>query len=122
MAGMAHFSNFFRYMESAEVEFLHSRGLSVSVGLQGEKFGFPRVAASCDFMLPLRFQDVVQIDVRVERIGNKSITYAFDFSRGGDLVADGRITTCCCRVLPDLSLEPIDIPQSIRDLLENKQE
>jgi acyl-CoA thioester hydrolase len=120
MAGMAHFANFFRYMESAEVEFLRSRGLSVSMAGQGERFGFPRVAASCDFMLPLRFQDVVEISLQVERIGNKSITYAFDFTKDGELVAQGRITTCCCRVHPDLSLEPVDIPQSVRELLEAK--
>ena len=31
MAGIAHFSNFFRWMESAEVEFLRQRGLSVKL-------------------------------------------------------------------------------------------
>ena len=39
MAGIVHFSNFFRYMESAEVEFLRARGLTVSKHEQGERTG-----------------------------------------------------------------------------------
>ena len=50
MAGIVHFSNFFRYMEFAEVEFLRSKGLSVAwVELNGERIGFPRVSAACDY-------------------------------------------------------------------------
>ncbi len=48
LAGIAHFSNFFRWMESAEVDFLIARGLNVSLGWNGQKLGFPRVSASCD--------------------------------------------------------------------------
>ena len=55
MAGIVHFSNFFRYMEAAEHEFLRSRGLSVVLDWEGQRLTFPRVAASCDFRRPLRF-------------------------------------------------------------------
>src|SRR5947208_2013483 len=46
MAGIVHFSAFFRFMESAEHEFLRARGLSVVLDWDGEHLGFPRVAAS----------------------------------------------------------------------------
>ncbi len=39
MAGIVHFSNFFRWMESAEVDFLHARGLSVKVPWEGQHSG-----------------------------------------------------------------------------------
>ena len=55
MAGIVHFANFFRFMESAEVEFLRTRGLSVALTWEGEKIGFPRVSASCDYFHPARF-------------------------------------------------------------------
>ena len=61
MAGIVHFANFFRFMESAEVEFLRSRGLSVAMIWEGMKIGFPRVSASCDYLRPIRFQDVVKL-------------------------------------------------------------
>ena len=42
MAGIIHFSNFFRYMEFAEVAFLRARGLSVAMTWGQEHLGFPR--------------------------------------------------------------------------------
>jgi acyl-CoA thioester hydrolase len=115
MAGIIHFSNYFRYMEFAEVAFLRSRGLSVSMTWGDEKLGFPRVSAACDFLHPVRFDDVVDIDVRVERVGGKSVTYAFDFTHQGKPVAKGRISAVCCRMRPGVrELESIDIPADIR--------
>src|SRR6185436_17612716 len=63
MAGIMHFSNFFRFMEAAESDFLRSLGLSVSWFEDGTKWGFPRVSAACDFKKPAKFQDVLSITV-----------------------------------------------------------
>ncbi len=118
MAGIIHFSNYFRYMEFAEVGFLRSRGLSVSMTCGAEKIGFPRVSASCDFLHPVRFEDVVEIEVHVERVGQKSVTYTFDFTHHGKLVAKGRISCVCCRMRSDPhQLESIEIPEDIRSRL-----
>src|SRR5438445_12786464 len=81
MAGIVHFANFFRWMESAEVEFLRSCGLSVPWKGTEQPVGFPRVSASCDFFKPVRFEDVLDITVTVEKVGSKSVTYAFDFMK-----------------------------------------
>jgi acyl-CoA thioester hydrolase len=120
MAGIAHFANFFRWMESAEVEFLRSRGLSVKLDWEGQTLGFPRVSATCDFAKPARFQDLLDIDVTLERVGAKSVTYAFEFRRGGEFLARGKVTSVCCRVKEDHQLEAIDIPASYRKRLEGE--
>src|SRR5438132_12963468 len=96
MAGIVHFANFFRYMEIAEHEFLRSRGLSVAMDWEGEHIGFPRVSASCDFQSPVRFEDVMDIDVELARIGSKSLTYAFTFRHRHGLVARRQLSTVCC--------------------------
>ena len=118
MAGIVHFSNFFRYMESAEVEFLRSRGLNVKFDWEGEPISFPRVAASCDFEKPVTFGDVLDIAVQIERLGRKSVTYAFEFSKEGEVIARGRVASCCCRVRPNHAIEPIEIPARLRAILE----
>lgn len=118
MAGIVHFSNFFRYMEAAEVEFLRSRGLSVKFEWEGEPISFPRVAASCDFEKPAYFGDILEIAVQIERLGRKSVTYFFQFSKGSEAIAHGRVTSCCCRVTPDRGIEPIEIPARLRAILE----
>ncbi|MHB1426871.1 MAG: acyl-CoA thioesterase [Gemmataceae bacterium] len=115
MAGIIHFSNYYRYMEYAEVAFLRARGLSVSMAWGEEKLGFPRVSATCDFLHPLHFEDVVEIEVQVERVGRKSVTYSFHFLHEGKLVAKGRISAVCCRMRPGVrELASIDIPDDLR--------
>jgi YbgC/YbaW family acyl-CoA thioester hydrolase len=118
LAGIVHFSNFFRYMESAEVAFLRARGLNVDLTWQGEHLGFPRVAAKCDYLTPARFEDMLDIDVTLERIGGKSISYSFAISRKGELIAKGAITCVCCRVRPGNVIEPVEVPADIRARLE----
>src|SRR5262249_27581726 len=105
MAGIVHFSNFFRYMEFAEQDFLRSVGLSVAWETSGRRLGFPRVAAACDYLKPARFEDVLEIAVTLERIGEKSVTYAFEFTCRGATVARGRVSAVCCRKGPDGTLE-----------------
>ena len=114
MAGIAHFSNFFRYMEIAETDFLHARGLSVSGEFNGLRVGFPRVAVACDFKRPARFEDVLDIAVTVEEVGRKSVRYRFDFSRDGKEIAVGKITAVCCRHTADHGMESMEIPEEMR--------
>lgn len=118
MAGIVHFANFFRFMESAETEFLRTLGLTVSWRNTNEKLGFPRVAAMCDFKSPARFEDVLDIAVFVEEIGSKSVRYRFEFTRDGKEIAVGRITTVYCRTMPDNRLVSAEIPTDIRAKLE----
>jgi acyl-CoA thioester hydrolase len=117
MAGIVHFANFFRYMEFAEVAYLRACGLSVKLMWEGQELGFPRVAAQCDYVEPARFEDVLDIDVVLDRLGSKSATYRFDFSRAGVAIARGRVTSVCCRVGAG-RIEGVEIPASLRRKLE----
>ncbi len=119
MAGIVHFSNFFRYMEFAEQEFLRARGLSVAWRESGgEPVGFPRRSASCDYLKPVRFEDVLEIAVRVANVGRKSVTYSFEMSCRGQVVARGQVSAVCCRHTPGGGLESVPIPDDVRAKLE----
>jgi len=113
-AGIAHFSNFFRWMESAERDFLLARGLSFQVEIDGQSIGLPRVSAKCDYLKPARFDDILDIVVRLENLGRKSLTYSFEFHIAGTPIARGRISCVCCRVLPGNQLEGVEIPAGLR--------
>jgi YbgC/YbaW family acyl-CoA thioester hydrolase len=115
MAGIVHFANFFRYMEAAEHEFLRTRGLSVAMEWEGEAIGFPRVSASCDYLRPVRFEDVLEVALEVTNLGRKSVTYRFEFTLGGEPVARGQLSAVCCRVDPVAHrIESIEIPAGVR--------
>lgn len=121
MAGIMHFANFFRFMESAETDFLHSVGLSVSWRRDGVKWGFPRVSVGCDFQKPARFEDVLTIAVTVERVGERSVSYRFDFSNpAGEPIAVGRITAVFCRSDAPGHLESVEMPADIRAKLQGQ--
>ncbi|QVL31368.1 acyl-CoA thioesterase [Telmatocola sphagniphila] len=117
LAGIVHFSNFFKYMEVAETAFLRSHGLSVSWSQDGERRGFPRVSTTCDFKQPAFFEDVLTISVTLERLGKKSLSYRFDFRRGNDEIAVGRLTSVYCRSTPEHRVESMEIPSEIRQKL-----
>ncbi|MCA9222002.1 MAG: acyl-CoA thioesterase [Planctomycetales bacterium] len=99
-AGIAHFSAFFTYMEQAEHALLRELGTSV-VRHEGEAVvSWPRVSASCDYQGMVRFEQVLDIEVAVERIGGSSVAYQFRFSHEGRPVAQGKMVSVCCRIEP----------------------
>jgi 4-hydroxybenzoyl-CoA thioesterase/acyl-CoA thioester hydrolase len=117
MAGIMHFSAYFRYMEAAEHELLRNLGFSVYSEIEGDVVSFPRVAASCEFHSPARCEDTLEIDVTVRRVGTKSVTYGFAFSQHGRDVASGQMTSVCCRVPHGGDPVPIPIPDVVADKL-----
>src|SRR5438552_18659187 len=112
MAGIVHVANFFRFMGATEVEFLSAPGLTVSLTWAGQRIGFPRVSASCDFLRPATFQDVLDITVRIQAIGKKSVTYSFELFQVGQHVARGQVTPVSCRAVADHQSEALQLPAS----------
>jgi YbgC/YbaW family acyl-CoA thioester hydrolase len=117
MAGIAHFTAFFRWMEEAETAFLRSLGLTVLGDWQGEKVSLPRVSTACEFASPVRFGDELTIQVTVDKIGRSSLSYVFEFSKGDQPVARGRITAVFCQRSQDGSIKAREIPATMRALL-----
>lgn len=111
-AGIAHFSVFFNYMEEVEHEFLRSRGLSVVMHDAEGVLSWPRVSAHCDYQGAVRFEDLVDVELNVDRIGKKSVTYRFVFRHGQRQVAEGRLTAVCCRMEQDAP-RAVPIPDEI---------
>jgi YbgC/YbaW family acyl-CoA thioester hydrolase len=117
MAGIMHFSNFARFMEVAETDFLHSLGASVTWLQEGVRYGFPRVRVACDFLKPARFEDLLQIAVTVKKLGRSSVAYQFAFSRDGEAIANGDITAVYCRATGHGQIEALELPADLRTQL-----
>jgi acyl-CoA thioester hydrolase len=122
MEGIMHFSNFFRFMESAEHGFFRSLGYSVVLSRCGFEVGLPRVHAECDYLAPLRFEDEVNIHLLVERKGSRSLTYQFRFYRQDGPstveVARGRVTAVCVSRNADGSFKAVALPKTVADQIE----
>ncbi len=111
MAGIVHFGRFFVFMETAEHRFRDELGFPVDRDRadDGTPLTWPRVSASCDYRSPARFGDELQIGVRVVEKGRSSLTFAFTFAHDGRTVAEGRVTSVCCRLSPELRAVPIPL-------------
>jgi len=111
MAGVVHFSWYFRYMEEAEHALWRSAGLSVAGTDEG--IAWPRVAASFEYRRPLRFEDEFDVHVRVTAIAARTITFACAMSKNGEAVAKGQMTVACVTHAPGQPMKAIDIPADI---------
>jgi acyl-CoA thioester hydrolase len=120
MAGIVHYSNFFKYMETAEHAFYRALGHSVVMRQVDPPMGWPRVHAECDYMKPLRFEDVVEVHLLVREKKNRSLTYVFRFYRiNGEReeVARGALTVVCV-AHEDGSMRAVKIPAELSDQIE----
>ena len=120
-AGIAHFSAFFFWMESAEHELLRAAGVRVvdkDAGGAGVDASWPRVSASCDYTAAVRFGDEVDIVVSVDDIGRSSVAYGFRFEHDGVPVARGRVVAVRCLLRPGRRPEAVPIPPDIVAQLE----
>ena len=111
VAGIVHFSNFFRYFEDAEHELWRRAGLSIHP--ETSPIGWPRVAASCEFHRPLKFEQEFEISVRISEMTRRTISYAGEITRSGDRVATGSWKIACVTKLPDGGMKSADIPAEI---------
>lgn len=122
MAGIMHFSNFFRFMETAEHGFYRSLGFSVVLSGLDIRLGWPRVHASCDYKKPLRFEDLVEIHLLVSEKRSKAITYQVRFRKLNEdpvvEVARGAITIVCVTHGADGRMGAVTIPDEISSKIE----
>jgi acyl-CoA thioester hydrolase len=116
MAGIVHFANFFRMMEETEHAFFRSLGLSVVMHHDGKEIGWPRVNVSCEYSGSARFEDELELKLRVTRVGEKSLTCEVEFILKGKRIALGKSTSVCCAIGED-EMRSIPIPQTIREKL-----
>lgn len=112
LAGIVHFSWYFRYMEEAEHALWRAAGLSVAA----DGLHWPRVAASCEYTQPLRFEDEIEVTVRAG-FGRRRMEYGCIIAHDGVTVCTGTMTSVCARFDESGVLETIDVPAEIVERL-----
>jgi acyl-CoA thioester hydrolase len=108
--GVVYYGRYLPYFDLARTEYHRHLG---QLEIRG---GFAMRASNVEYHAPARFDDLLEVFVRVERIGTTSVTYdhaAYRIDGGGDaLMATAQQTL----VLIDLAARrPIPVPESFRD-------
>ncbi len=114
-AGIVHFSRYFRYMEEAEHALWREAGLSIAP--RNSEHGFPRVNAAFDYYRPLRFEDEIEVRIRIEHASTRTLSYKAELWRGADHVATGTMVTAYVKEAADGTLTAVPIPAGIRAAL-----
>src|ERR1051325_6224095 len=94
--GIVYYGRYMPYFDLARVEYHRKLGLMRVEG-RGE---FVMRAMTVEYHAPARFDDEVEVDVRVSRIGRTSITYEFAAYLVGEVLA---VTASQTLVLVDLA-------------------
>lgn len=89
--GVVYYANYLVYFDVARLELL--RRARVVELLSKEKLNFVAASATCNYLAPARFNDLLNLRVRVVGIGESSVTYGHEILRTKDStkVATGRV-------------------------------
>jgi 4-hydroxybenzoyl-CoA thioesterase len=121
-AGIVYYPRYYHYFHIAFEEFFRERMGSRSYVdlISRRRIGFPAVRTECDYRAPLRFGDVVRVEMHIERLGGTSIRFGYRAFRAegasapaGQLVAEGAVV---CVVTDLAQFRSIDIPDDLRQL------
>ena len=106
--GVVYYGRYNPYFDLARVEYLRSLGL-----LHGGEFVMR--ANAVEYFAPARFDDELDIHVRVARIGTTSITYEF-----AAYLADGTLAVTAHQTLVNIdsaTRRPVPVPDDYREKL-----
>ena len=122
MAGIMHFSNFFKFMETAEHGFYRSLGFSVIMSQFDPPLGWPRVHAACDYQRPVRFEDQIEVHLLVSEKKAKALSYRFIFRKVNETppveVARGELTVVCVAHQSNGAMSAVTIPAELASRIE----
>jgi acyl-CoA thioester hydrolase len=103
--GIVYYGRYLPYFDLARVEYLRALDL-LRTDPQGEQF--VARALHVEYLAPARFDDEIELDVRVARIGSSSVTFEWVAYLRGDVLAAKATQTV---VLVDLAKhEPCRVP------------
>lgn len=120
-----HYTAWFRYMEFAEHQMMRDLGIPYSgSGALGD-CNYPRVHLEADFAGAIVYDDLLQVEAAVERVGTSSWTVAFaarhapGTSKAGDdenakPLATGKMTIVC---MDPRTQRATPLPEELRDRL-----
>jgi YbgC/YbaW family acyl-CoA thioester hydrolase len=124
LAGIMHFANFLRFVETAEHAFFRSLGFRVHSATAHGQEGWPRLEVSCKFLKPARFEETLEICLRIEEIRTSTLRYSFAIFTAGDASRSPLATGSCAIIHVALdaqghNMRKTPIPPELRQRLES---
>lgn len=106
--GYLHHANYWVYFEEVRTELLRRHGFRYR-DLEAEGVLFVVHKLACTFRRPVRYDDQVEVECRVERITHTRVDHAYRVTREGELLTEATSTLACV----DRSGRPMVMPRSL---------
>ena len=115
-AGLVYFPNIFHYCHIAMERFFEEVcGVSYSELIKHRQLGFPTARIEGEFKAPLHYGDIIDVEIRVSDVGNKSLSLSYRVMN-----TEGNVCAEVAQVLVAMDLHAqatVSIPDSIRKSL-----
>lgn len=116
-AGIAFFSRVYEICHEAFESLLAEAGLPLGFVINDQGWGMPVVHSEANYKAPMRLGEQVLVKATIERLGNSSVTFAYDV-RGpeGDIRVQARLTHA---FIDTQTFRPCAAPESFREGMNN---
>ena len=114
-AQVVHFSNYFKFFEKTEEEFYRHLGFTFT-DAEHRGLWFPRVEAFCQYIKPAKFNELLEVELTIEELREKSIKYGYKIfnKESSVLLANGHVVVV---VADKQTGKPTEIPKEIAEKL-----
>jgi len=113
--GIVYYANYLRYFEAGRTELLRAAGIDY-VQLEGDGVLLPVAEAHARYRAPAGYDDELELETAVFRVGTSSIRIRYRIERpvDGTLIATGETRHACV----DRGGRVIRVPEGVRERLE----
>lgn len=111
--GVVYYANYLRFFESARADYWRSLGRTYK-DLEDAQVAMPVIDAHCSYKKPARYEDLLEVDIRVGELRTASMRFDYIVYRGTDVLAEGYTR----HAIIGPNGRPRAIPQFMKDLVE----
>lgn len=94
--GVVYYANYLRWFETGRSEFLRQLGVPYSA-IEQQGLHFPVTEATCRYSQSARYDDLINIETELSRLGRATLTFSYLIRRENDnaLLATGSTKHAC---------------------------
>ncbi|MCF7987631.1 MAG: tol-pal system-associated acyl-CoA thioesterase [Methylovulum sp.] len=115
--GVVYYANYLKFYERARTEKLRALGYEQDELLNKEGIIFVVRTVQVDYLLPARFNELLQVSAEMSDAKKASLTFSQTISRNDDMISTGIIRIAC---LDANTLRPKAIPKYLLEQLKHE--
>jgi acyl-CoA thioester hydrolase len=93
--GVVYYANYLRFFEAGRNEYLRDKGIPYKQVEAELAVRLPVVEAQVQYKQPARYDDLLEVETAISKLGNASARFEYRVLRGDELVALGHTIHAC---------------------------